>query len=252
MNDNSGKSNEKRFMVRRLLWDNSIYAVKLSSEFSDFNSFRSELEKSLPCNSSYVRMRRTRDILKWFFPSHSLDNLLTKVWTFYKNEVIIKELMRYQYLRVEPDVGEFIRDYIVPLQPGSHVEVDYLKDFLLKKYGVVRTDPLNSLRGACRDLGFLIIDKDKLIVCQVPIPKTSFLILTHYLLAPSVSTVAIKDILLRPYWQYVGVHDPETVRQILREADANALIAKYVKADQLEQVTTRYSFDEFLQRRLHL
>ena len=252
MNDISVQPNEKRFVVRRLLWDNSIQAVKLSSEFSDFKSFRSELEKSLPCNSSYVRMRRTSDILKWFFPSHSLDNLLTKVWTFYKNEVIIKELMRYQYLTVEPAVGEFIKDYVVPLQPGSQIESDYLKDFLLKKYGVVRTDPLNSLRGACKDMGFLHVDKNKLIVCQIPIPKTSFLILTHYLHAPSVSTIAIKDILLKPYWQYLGIRDPETVRRIFREADANGIIAKYVMADQLEQVTTRYPFEEFLERRLHL
>jgi hypothetical protein len=248
----SVQSNEKKFMVRRLFWENSIHAVKLSSEFSDFKSFRRELEKSLPSNSSYVRIRRTRDILKWFFPSRSLDNLLTRVWTFYKNEVILRELMRYQYLTIEPIVGEFIRDYIIPLRPGSNLEVDYFKDFLLKKYGVVRPDPLNSLRGACRDMGFLLVDKKKLIVTQVPVPKTSLLILTHYLLAPSVRTIAIKEILSNYYWQYLGIRDSDSVRIIFREADANGLVAKYVVADQLEQVTTRYPFDEFIQRRLHL
>jgi len=250
MSENSG--HPKIFMVRRLLWDNSIYAIKLSSKFSDFKSFRRELEKSLPYNSSYTRLRRTRDVLKWFFPSHSLDNLLTKVWTFYKNEVILREVMRYQYLTVEPTVGEFIRDYIIPLEPGSNVSVDYLKDFLLKKYGVVRPDPLNALRGACRDMGFLHVNKTKMIVCQIPVPTTSLLILTHYLHAPSVHTIAINEILSNYYWRYLGIRDPETVRRVFREADANGLIAKYVVADQLEQVTTRYPVDEFIKRRLQL
>lgn len=250
MSETSGQP--KLFMVRRLLWNNSIYAIKLSSEFSDFKSFRSELEKTLPVNSSYVKLRRTRDILKWFFPSLSLDNLLTKVWTFYKNEKLLRELMCYQYLTVEPTVGEFIRDYIIPLQPGSNISLDYFKDFLLKKYGVVRPDPLSALRGACRDMGFLLASKNKLIVSQVPVPKTSLLILTHYLHAPSVRTIAIKEILSNYYWQYLGIRDPETVRKVFREADANGLIAKYVLADQLEQVTTRYPVDEFIERRLHL
>lgn len=249
----SKKSGQKKlFMVRRLLWTGGIYAVKLSSEFSDFKSFRSELEKTLPVNSSYVKLRNTRDILKWFFPSHSLDNILTKAWTFYKNEELLQEIMRYQYLTVEPTVGEFIRDYILPLEPGSNVSVDYLKDFLLKKYGVVRQDPLNALRSACRDMGFLLVTKNKLIVKQVPVPKTALLILTHYLLAPSVQTIAIKEILSNCYWQYLGIRDPEIVRRVFREADANGLIAKYVVADQLEQVTTRYPVDEFIERRLKL
>ncbi len=239
-------------MVRRLLWAGGIYAVKLSAEFSDFKSFRRELENTLPVNSSYVKLRNTRDILKWFFPSFSLDNILTKVWTFYRNEDLIKEIMRYQYLSVEPAMGEFVREYILPLEPGSNVSVDFLKDFLLKKYGVVRQDPLNALRSACRDMDFLLVTKNKLIIRQVPLPKTALLILTHYLLATSVQTVAIKDILANNFWQYLGIRDPEIVRRIFREADANGLIAKYVVADQLEQVTTRYSVDEFIERRLTL
>lgn len=240
------------FMVRRLLWDKSIYAIKLSEEFSDFKAFRSELEKILPVNSNYVKLRNTRDIIKWFFPSHSLDNILTKVWTFYKNEELLKEIMRYQYLTIEPTVGEFIKDYILPLEPGSTISVDYLKDFLLKKYGVVRPDPVNALRGACKNMGFLLVSKNKLIVSKVSIPKTALLILTHYLLAPSVRTVAIKEILSKDYWKYLGIRDTNNVRMVFREADANGLIAKYVVADQLDQVTTRYPVDEFIERKLQL
>lgn len=250
--DKSVESDEKRRMVRRLLWNDGVQAVKLSVEFSDFASFRRELEQCLHYNSSYVRIRRTRDVLKWFFPSHSLDNVLTKVWTYYRKDELLKEIMRYQYLTTEPAVAEFVVNYLLPMRPGEVVSIDYLKDFLLKKYKVVRPDPLNSLRRACRDMGFLYSENKKLVVCQVPLPKTSLLILTHFLLAPSPRTVTIKEILSNPFWRYLGIREAEEVKKVFKEADANGVIAKYIVADQLEQVTTRYSFEEFIQRRLQL
>jgi hypothetical protein len=89
-------------------------------------------------------------------------------------------------------------------------------------------------------------------ISQIPMPKTSLLILTHYLLAPTPRTVTIKDVLSNPFWQYLGVRESEAVRKVFREADANGAITKYIMADQLEQVTTRYSFDEFVQRKVQL
>jgi hypothetical protein len=62
----------------------------------------------------------------------------------------------------------------------------------------------------------------------------------------------MKEILSNPFWQYLGLRDQDVVRKIFREADANGVIAKYIVADQLEQVTTTYSFDEFIQRRSSL
>jgi hypothetical protein len=237
-------------MMRKLLWNDGVQAVKLSSEFSDFKAFRQELEQTLHYNSSYVRLRRTRDVLKWFFPSHSLDNLLTKTWTFYHNDIYLQELMRYQYLTTEPAVAEFVTQYLLPLSPGKILTNDYFKDFLLKKYNVVRIDPLNALRGACRDMGFLYSDNKKLVVCLVPMPKTSLLILTHYLLAPQPTTITVKELLSNPFWKYLGIREADDVRKVFREADANGFIAKYIVADQLEQLTTRYSLDELIQRRI--
>jgi hypothetical protein len=42
------------------------------------------------------------------------------------------------------------------------------------------------------------------------------------------------------------------VRKILKEANADELIAKYVIADELEQITTRFSLEEFIQGRMKL
>jgi hypothetical protein len=246
------KPNERQYMMRRLLWKEGVQAVKLSVEFSDFESFRKELINSLHYNSSYVRARNTNSIIRWFFSSRSIDNLLTKVWAFYKDETILKEIMRYEYLTREPAVAEFIVNYLLPLLPGGSIRMEYFKDFLLKKYGVVKKDPLNSLRGACRDLGFVYCENKKLVICQIPTPKTSLLILTHYLFTQTPRTVTLKEILSNPFWQYLGIRESEVVKRVFREADSAGIIAKYILADQLEQVTTRYSFDEFVQRRIQL
>jgi hypothetical protein len=249
VNETKKQTVERRHMMRRLLWKEAVQAVKLSAEFSDFASFRKELEKSLHYNSSYVRARNTNSIIRWFFSSHSLDNLLTKVWVFYKDETILKDVMRYEYLTREPDVAEFVVRYLLSLPPGTSIESEYLKDFLLKKYSVVKKDPLNSLRGACRELGFVYTQNKKLVTAQMPTPKTSLLILTHYLFAPYPRTVTLREILSNPFWQYLGIREPDVVKVIFQEADSSGIIAKYIVADQLEQITTRYSFEEFIQRR---
>jgi hypothetical protein len=248
----SSAAGNKLYMMRRLLWEDSMYAVKLSSEFSSFQAFRKELEKTLPQNSSYVRKRNTASIIRWFFPSRSIENPLTKVWTFYRNELLLKELMRYQYLTTEPVVAEFILKHVLARTPGEVIKIEHLKDFLVKKYGVVKPDPLRALSGAIRYTGFVCLANRGYTISDLDPPKTALLILVHYLFAPTPRTVTVKEILANSFWQYIGIRSPEIVKKILQEADANGAIAKYIVADQLEQITTRYSFDEFIQRKIRL
>ena len=44
----------------------------------------------------------------------------------------------------------------------------------------------------------------------------------------------------------------DEVRAILREADAAGFLGKYVVADQLEQVTTCMTLDEFMSKKVRL
>ncbi len=239
-------------MMRRLFWEESIAAVKLSEEFNDFKAFRSELERILHWNSSYVRARNASSIIRWFFPTYSTDGLLTKVWTFYKDELILGEIMRYQYLEIEPVMREFVIQHVLSQPPGTVLKIDYLKDFLIKKYGVVKNDPLRSLSSAVRHLGLASPGKNGIVISKISLPKTSLLILIHHIFAPTPRTVTLKEILSSCFWQYLGIRDSEDVKKVLHEADANGILAKYIVADQLEQITTKYPFDEFVQRRIRL
>jgi hypothetical protein len=78
------------------------------------------------------------------------------------------------------------------------------------------------------------------------------LILIHHLFALTPRIVTLRDILADPFWRYLGFRQEETVRRTLHEANAGGLIAAYATVDQLEQITTRYTLDEWLEGRLQL
>lgn len=245
-------ADKKPLIFQRLLWEESIDAVKQSLRFKDFRNFRRHLQEHLPQNSSYVRERYTRSIIRWFFPDQSLNSLSAKVWRSYNNNQILQDVMRYFYLEKEPIVAEFICEYLIPLDPGTTIRLEYLKDFLMKKYGIVKKDPLHYLNAAIRDLGFIYRDKTRTIVQNLASPKTGFLILVHYLFASTPQTVALQEILTHNFWMYLGIKNQSEVKKILKEADTKEIIAKYVIADQLEQITTKYTLDEFLQKKITL
>ncbi len=253
--DASGKimEPEKNYIVfQDPLWKESIQAIKDATRFNIFQNFRKNLESTLPQNSEYVRKRNANTIIKRFFPEHVLDTLPVKVWKFYRDEVLLQEVMRYQYLKQEPVVADFVVNYLLPLAPGTDIKVEYMRSFIVKTYGSDKKKSRIRLGTSLRDLGFVFRNKGKTIVKDIPQPKTALLILAHYLFAPTPRTVTIKEILADPYWQYLGIRDQNTVRKILREANAKELIAKYVIADELEQITTRYSLEEFIQGRMKL
>ena len=77
--------------------------------------------------------------------------------------------------------------------------------------------------------------------------KTALLLLTHSIFTPGgPRTVELRRLLAGPYWKYLGFKSEDAVRAVFREADAAGILGKYVVADQLEQITTRWSLDELL------
>jgi hypothetical protein len=241
---------KKQAYIGMYLPADTINAVKLSIRFSDFKAFRKELEETIHFNSRIVRKNRASNIIKWFFPSNSLNSLPHLVWTAYNDEELLRHILRYQFLISQPVVAKFISNRILPLEPGSYVNNNLFNQFLTSEYDEVKPYLINNLRTNCKSLGFLTDEIKGLCVAEITPPKTAFLIITHFLFSKEKSTIKLSDILQNLYWQYLGIREKQTVRYILHEADAEGQITKYIIADQLEQITTRFSFDEFLQNRL--
>jgi len=146
-------------------------------------------------------------------------------------------------------------DALYPLEDGMEVPTAYMDRFLQNHLGEQPTEKTRTrLKTNLMRLGFLARSRGKPDrVSPVTPTKTGFLILLHFLFAPSTRrTVELRNILANPFWKYIGLKSEDTVRSLLREIQATGLLAKYVVADQLEQVTTCLTLDEILARRARL
>jgi hypothetical protein len=239
-------------MIQELPWIPAMQAIKSSVDFDDFTTFRAHLEENLPYNSAATRERYTRTIIKYFFPNGSLGGLPERVWRAYRDDQLLEDLMRYQFLTQEPTVSQFVVAHLNPMTPGSVLEQGLMKDFIEKVDPKGRPKMVKRLGPALRRMAYLVRERQQDIVVQLRPSKTSLLILIHYLLALTPRIVTLRDILADPFWRYLGFRQEETVRRILHEANARGLIATYAIIDQLEQITTRYTLDEWLEGRLQL
>jgi hypothetical protein len=251
-NLSSDKKDGKPNTIFKPLWNESKLAIKQSVRFKDFDNFRRHLEENLPQNSDYTRKRFTRTIIKRFFPERSLETIQGLVWKYYKNDEYLQEVMRYQFLESEPIVADFVITNVLPLPVGSLLDANSLRDFTIAKYGRHITDTATSITSAVRDLGFVYRSNRRSIVRQIEAPKTSLLILTHFLFAETPRTVSLKEIINHNYWRFLGINMKVTVRQIFTEAAERGIISKYTVLDELEQLTTRYTLKQFLEERLKL
>jgi len=240
------------FYLQDFLWEESIQAVKDSPGFSSLEEFVRHLEASLPQNSECTRQRYAQNVIRWFFPESSLDGLLTQAWCYYEDENLLKELMRHQFLCVQPVVAQFVTEYILPAEPGTTLYSSILDEFVRCKYGVLDRKVKQRLGNTIEQLGFAQRNKGNRTIVQLPAARTAFFLLTHFLFAPTPSLVSLKEILENPFWKYLGFRYADGMRKILKEAAANDLLAKYVIADELEQITTKYSFKEILEHRFYL
>jgi len=233
-------------------WIESIQAVKDSTRFQAYEEFRTHLIRTLPQNSLATRKRYSSYILKRFFPNGSLRQLPAAVWHAYQEETLLEQVMRYSFLSHEPLIGGFVGDVLFQLRPGSQIPRALLEDYIFRIYGETKEKVVARLVGSLRALGFIARRMNKWIVQGTDSPDLALVILTHELFARTPKVVTLKQILSNSYWKYVGLRDEGSVRGILRVAAAKEMIAKYVVADDVEQITTRYSLEELLERRMRL
>jgi len=236
------------------LWKEARNAIKMSLQYKIFDNFKENIQNSLHYNSSKTRKDYTGYIMMWFFPDKRLDTLPASVWRRYHDDSLLQEIMRYQYLSVEEGVAKFVTDTILALDPGDEITSVQIKNFVNRMWDMnerYAANVVNRIRAALLCTGFATKRKE-LIIQKIEPPKTALIILTHYLFAQSPKTVSIRNILDNPYWKYLGIRSEEVVRDILKEANSKGILSKYIVADELEQITTRYSLDELLERKIKI
>jgi len=240
--------------IQDVLVPEGLLALRIAHEAKSPAQLQEILMKRLGQNSAETRRRYTQSILKWFFPD-GLDGLLPRVWRAYEDEAITADLLRWSYLSQEPIMARCVAEALFPCENGLAMPPTYFDKFLQDCLGDPAPEKTRErLKMNLKRIGFLERAKgkpDRLV--PVLTQKTSLLILVHHIFAAkAVRTVELRNLLANPFWKFLGYKSEDAVRAVLREADAKGLIGKYVVADQLEQVTTCFTSDEFLERKARL
>ncbi len=247
------------FTIQSVAWETGLQAVKDSVNFTTFDEFNQYLQDSIPQNSATVRRRYGNLIVKRLFPEHSIDGLLSCTWRAYHDEAILSDLARVLTLEAEPVMARFAIERLLAVPPGTVIEPAAIRDFVSAIYGSFKPDSYNRLQSALKHMGLVGRVNGQLITQAVLRPSDAFLILLHARLASTSRIVRVSDILAPvphtgddsqtstyPFWKLLGMREEADVRAILRDAEAAGLIARYAVVDQLEQITTRYSFEDYL------
>jgi hypothetical protein len=233
-------------------WEESIRAVKDSLDFDSYPGFIEHVFDTLPQNSPETRRRYTNLIGRWFFPDTQLPSLAGRVWAAHKDEQILRDVMRACVLAREPAIAAFVEQFILPAPPGTELPPETFRTYVEATYGEFKRNSRERLTRTLRELGFVTRSGQTWFAQALPRPATAFLILLHDRFAPTPRIVSLAQILGDPLWWQVGYHTPDEVRETLRDAAAAGLIARFVTVDQLEQITTRYTLEEWLAGRLRL
>lgn len=238
--------------IRSLLFDEALTAIKLSFDVKSLEEYQDLLISSLHQNSEQTRQRFSQSLIQWFFPD-GFHGLSRNTLAIYKNDLVLIDVMRFLYLSVESLVGKCVSEALFPLEPGMLVPSNYFDRFLqtLISGEIPETTP-KRLKTNLSQLGFLAKARNKSFFLNTVTPsKTGFLLIFHFIFSSiEPRTVEMKTILANPFWKYLGIKSEDSVRALLKEANFAGLLGKYVLADQIEQVTTRWSVTEFLKAKV--
>lgn len=240
-------------IIQDLLLEEGLLAVKISKETNSLQELQKRLQKELNQNSAETRRRYSQYISRWFFWD-GVDGLAYQTWQAYRDEQIETSILRYFYLTAEPLVGNCVSRCLYPLEEGMLIPSSYFGRYL---QGALGGEPpaktLKRLKTNLAKLGFIDRSTKGDRLNRLAVDKTAFLVVFHSIFsAAGPRTIELSRVLQNPFWKYLGFKSEQSVRAVLKEADASGLLGKYVVADQLEQVTTCFSLAEILKRRVRL
>ncbi len=240
--------------IQDVLLAEGLLAVKLSVDCQTLEQLQEALLKNLGQNSVETRRRYMQSIVGWFFPD-GINGLLRRVWIAYQDDAMLIDLLRWSFLQQEPVMGASVAVALYPLENGITIPATYFDKFLNDLLGEAAPENTRKrVKTNLKKLGFLERAKGKPDRLTPVVPqKTSFLILLHHLFAAkAVRTVELRHLFVNPFWKFLGYKSEDAVRNVLREVDAAGAVGKYIVADQLEQVTTCFTLDELLERKVRI
>ena len=242
----------KQKHLQRISWSESLLAVRLSTECSSIKQLRHRLWSELPQNSLNTRRRHTSTILARFFPDKSIEQLPRCVCLAYQDEALLASIMGPLLLLAEPVLGVLFAERLWSSPPG----VELAKDFFACYGKEVSPTNVKNIAAYCTDaarsLGWITRSRSKTYRTHQMVHLTSALLIFHHVYAPTPRSVELDQVFAEPVWKYLGFSQQDEVRAFCKNLEWKGLIARYAHVDRLEQVTTRYTLHELLERRVRV
>ena len=242
----------QRFTVQDCTYRQGMTAVQMAGRFESWDDLRPELEEALPFNSVLTRRRYVSQLFRWAFDGGNLGAVGVEVWRAYRDGELVNHLLRERYLDVYPVLGKFVSTSMTALTPGTELDVGIVERHLVQEQVAALSRSTGKLMLSMRDMGFIHKVGGRYVVAKTSLPRTAFLLLLHYHLVPEPATITVAEIIEHPFWRYLGGRNDEEVRSALAYAAAGDALSRYSTVDSLEQITTRFSFEELLGRQVRL
>ncbi|HUT70864.1 MAG TPA: hypothetical protein VMW89_09325 [Desulfatiglandales bacterium] len=162
---------------------------------------------------------------------------------------VIEQIWRVLFCMTEPLVAQIYLEMIWPREPGASINRVEIRSYIETAFQQ-QSAKLNQRIVSClRQSGYLIPHgKQDLIVVSFGNPEYTLVLSTHLLMANSPKTIRLSEIAASNHWRFLGYRKFDHVRLGFRSAEAKGLIMRYANVDHLEQITTRYTWQELLSK----
>lgn len=232
--------------IQDLYLQECLLGIKLAAKSSSFEDLRSRLEEELPQNSPETRHLYAMRIAAWLFPNRALDSAPLLTWRAYGDEQILLDHFRVRYLEAIPILGKFVAGPISSVEPGCSLPPESVRAFVSRECAASVTETVKRLPLNSSKLGFLARFGKTYVRTNPPFNPLTVILELHRVFGPEPATIPFDEIVAHPFWRYVGVPDTTRLEEILYWGVTSGILAKFVKSDELNQVTTGNSYAELL------
>lgn len=231
-------------MLQDLYWPESLAAAMLTDRFTNLEAFRETIaEEAYRQPSLQVRQRYAAYFIKWFLPGLSFHDPVARCWRGFHDALALEHVMRWQFVTSNPLIAGFVDDHLSHAEPGSQID-ELAESYLASVLEVPSERTRQRIRANLRKVGLIAQQGRGHYRVQPDVSPRAIALLLAALFAPQAQVVSMEALVANPWWKRLGVLDESGLRQKLKETAERGLIARVLKMDTLDQVTTRYSLAE--------
>jgi hypothetical protein len=229
------------------LWKETLLALQKAQSIDILTDARA-LANILHFNSEETRSRYGQAIATRF--SRLDSQVLASFFNIAKSGLdvkIIDSIWRILFCMVEPTVARTYLDIIWPREPGAVIHRMEIRNYIDSTFQQQSKKLNNRITNCLHYAGYIIPQgKDTLIIVGFGDIETPLIISTYLLYAQNPRTIKISEIEESHFWKYLGFRKFDHVRLGFRSAESKGLLMRYASVDHLEQITTRYSWQELI------